>query len=57
MPEMLDKIKEKLFSLGVSDLGFCTVCDGLSGLKNAVSIVVRLSDAIVDEIGDKPTHT
>ncbi|MEG2928006.1 MAG: 4Fe-4S double cluster binding domain-containing protein [Oscillospiraceae bacterium] len=57
MPEMQEKIKEKLFSLGVSDLGFCTVCDGLSGLKNAVSIVVRLSDAIVDEIGDKPTHT
>ncbi len=50
-------IKKLLLSLGVSDVGFCHTEDGLGQLKNAVSIVVRLSDAIIDEIEDKPTHT
>lgn len=54
---MEEKIKEKLLSMGVSDVGFCHVKDGLNGLDNAVSIVVKLSDAIVEEISQKPTHT
>lgn len=52
-------IKEKLFSLGVSDCGFARI-DVLErylypDLPIAVSIVVKLSDAVVDEIGDVPT--
>lgn len=54
---MQNKIREKLYALGVSDVGFCRVEEGLSGLNNAISIVVKLSDAIIDEIQDAPTHT
>lgn len=39
-----------------ADLGNCLPPE-LSNLKYAVSVAVRLSDAIVNEIGDKPTHT
>ena len=43
------ELKEFLLSKGVSDVGFCQVDDTVAeGLDYAVSIVVRLSDAIVD---------
>ncbi|MEG0020937.1 MAG: 4Fe-4S double cluster binding domain-containing protein [Oscillospiraceae bacterium] len=57
MQDIKEQIRQRLLSLGVSDVGFSSVEDGLSGLKNAVSVVVHLSDAIVEEIDDKPTHT
>ncbi|MEG1895693.1 MAG: epoxyqueuosine reductase, partial [Oscillospiraceae bacterium] len=57
MQDIKEQIRQRLLSLGVSDVGFSSVEDGLSGLKNAVSVVVHLSDAIVEEIVDKPTHT
>lgn len=57
MTQIQTEIKEFLLSLGVSDVGFCRTDDGVGGLHNAVTLVVRLSDAIVDEIVDKPTHT
>ncbi|NLD87779.1 MAG: epoxyqueuosine reductase [Clostridiales bacterium] len=41
----------------ISDYGFTTLEDGVCGLRGAVSIVVRLSDAIMDEISEGPTHT
>lgn len=53
------RLKDYLFELGVSDVGFAAIHDGDFGdLTNAVSIVVKLSDAVIDEIGfDGPTHT
>ena len=54
---MEKKLREKMLALGVSDVGFCRVEDGPSGLNNAMSIVVKLSDAIIDEIQTEPTHT
>ena len=54
---MQNRLREKMLSLGVSDVGFCQVDDGVGGLTNAMSIVVKLSDAIIDEISDAPTHT
>ena len=56
---MLEKeLKEFLLSKGVSDVGFSLIDNADTGeLKYGVSIVVRLSDAIVDEIGDAPTPT
>lgn len=52
---------EKLKEWGASLVGFSNVQDKLSAaLKkypNAVSVGVRLSDAIIDEIIDKPTFT
>ena len=56
---MLEKeLKEFLLSKGVSDVGFSFIEDsGAAGLNFAVSIVVRLSDAIIDEISDEPTAT
>lgn len=53
-----DELKEYLLSQGASDVGFCLLPDGDFGeCKYALSIAVRLSDAIVDEIGAEPTHT
>ncbi len=48
---------EKMKSLGVADVGFCRVEDGPGGLNNRMSIVVHLSEAIIDEIENAPTHT
>lgn len=54
-------IEEKLKEWGASKFSFGYVgdClpDSLKRLKFAVSIAVRLSDAIINEIDDKPTHT
>lgn len=53
-----DELKEYLLSQGAADVGFCRIDDGDFGdCRYAISIVVRLSDAIVDEIGAEPTHT
>ncbi len=56
----MNKFKEELYkyilNLGASDVGFAKV-DDFAGFKNAISIVVKLSDAIIDEIEQKPTHT
>ena len=53
-----NEIKEFLFSKGVSDVGFSYIDNSDTGdLKYAVSIVVRLSDAIIDEIDGAPTPT
>ncbi len=56
------KIQDELLRLfednGVADVGFAQVSDGPFGENSyAVSIVVKLSDAIIDEISDEPTHT
>ena len=56
---MLEKeIKEFLLSKGVSDVGFCKAeNEAPNGLGYAISIVVKLSDSIIDEIQDEPTAT
>ena len=57
MTEIQKEIRQYLISQGASDVGFARLGDNDCSLKFAVSIVVRLSDAIIDEIDDKPTHT
>lgn len=53
-----EELKEYLVSQGASDVGFCKIEDGDFGeCRYGVSIVVRLSESIVDEIGAEPTHT
>lgn len=53
-----DELKEYLISQGATDVGFCRIDDGDFGeCRYGISIVVHLSDAIVDEIGAEPTHT
>ncbi len=44
-------------ALGVSDVGFAKLDEPVGGMEYAVSFVVRLSDAVIDEITDEPTHT
>ena len=52
------EIRSFLLSKGVSDVGFARIDNSDTGeLKNAISIVVRLSDAIIDEIDGAPTPT
>ena len=56
--QIQEELKNFLFSNGVADVGFTSVDDGPFGEKSyALSIVVKLSDAIVDEITDEPTHS
>lgn len=53
-----DELKDYLLSQGASDVGFCKIDDGDFGeCRYGISIVVRLSESIVDEIGTEPTHT
>ena len=52
------ELKELLLSKGVSDVGFSYLGNADSGeLQNGISIVVKLSEAIIDEIDDEPTPT
>jgi len=55
--EIYLNLKDYLQEGGVCDVGFAKVQDGVSGLQYAVSIVVPLSEAIIDEIENAPTHT
>ena len=48
------ELKELLLSKGVSDVGFSYLGNADSGdLQNGISIVVKLSDAIIDEIAEE----
>ncbi len=51
-------IRDMLLQEGAADVGFAKVSDGPFGENSyAISIVIRLSDAVVDEIDGEPTHT
>ncbi len=53
-----EELIEYLRSRGASDVGVAHIADGDFGdCTTAVSIAVRLSDAIIDEIDGAPTHT
>lgn len=55
MNEYIIEFSEDRF---VSDIGFAKCTDTpFPGLENAVSMVFRLSDAVVEQIEDAPTHT
>ncbi len=59
--EFIYEIERKLKELGASMVGYSDVSnqlpEKLRELKYAISIGVRLSDYIIDEITDKPTFT
>ncbi|MBP0990206.1 MAG: epoxyqueuosine reductase [Oscillospiraceae bacterium] len=57
MSEIERRIKEKLLAEGACDVGFGYDDNGVAGLKNILSIAVKLSDAVIDEISDAPTYT
>lgn len=53
-----NELREYLISQGATDVGFCRIDDGDFGdCRYGISVVVHLSDAIVDEISSEPTHT
>lgn len=63
-----NEISEFINTLGVSDFGFCNIENfkdgsllgeypGSGSLNYAVSIVIKLSDAVIDGITDAPTHS
>jgi len=55
---MNNNITEFLENRFVSDVGFSKCEDTpFFGLENAVSMVFRLSDAVVEQIDKAPTHT
>ena len=56
--DLREKLEAFLLSLGVSDVGFSKPeAEGLEKTPYAVTLVVRLSSAIVDEIEGEPTLT
>ena len=58
MRELQEKLIALLKQRGIADVGFAQIPNASFGeLQTAVSLVVRLSDAIVDEITDRPTHS
>ncbi len=57
MNKLESELYDFLIKRGASDVGFCNISDEPSGLGGAISIVFRLSDAVVDEIEDAPTYT
>lgn len=57
MNEIALTVKELLGGIGVSDVGFFHLENSRENLSYGVSLAVHLSDAIVDEITDKPTHS
>ena len=51
--QVQEELKKFLFENGVADVGFTCVSDGPFGERSyALSIVVKLSDAVIDEITD-----
>ena len=52
-----EELKAFLLEKGIADVGFFKVEDGEESLPYGVSIVARLSESIIDEIEDEPTHT
>lgn len=57
-----EELKSLLSGRGACDIGFCSldrIADGVDtgGMTHAVSIVFRLSSAVIGEITDRPTHT
>ena len=52
-----EELSSFLLGLGAADIGFSTVDDGPSNLNTAITVVVRLSDAVINEIDNAPTYT
>ena len=52
-----DQIKALIMKSGACDIGFSRPEDAIPGLPYAVSIVIPLSDAVIDEITDRPTYS
>lgn len=56
--EFQEEIKKYILELGVTDVGFARVEDfDNKEMKSLISFVVRLSESILEEIDDEPTHT
>lgn len=59
--ENIEILKDKLKEWGASKYSFASVGqylpEELENLGYAISVAVRLSDAIINQIEDKPTHT
>lgn len=53
--QIQEELIEFLKNNGVADIGFFKADD--APLEYGISIVVKLSDAVIDEIKDEPTHT
>jgi Uncharacterized Fe-S protein len=57
----IEILKQKINEWGASACGFAYIGDCVPNkykiMEYAISIIVRLSDAIINEIDDKPTHT
>ncbi len=56
--DIQQKIEKLLFNAGVCDVGFSKIDDTAFGDNTyAVSLVIKLSDAVIEEIVGEPTHT
>jgi epoxyqueuosine reductase len=61
MDQRIGVLTDKLKGWGATKVGFSYVAgivpDELKRLTGAITIVIRLSDEIIDQIDDRPTHT
>lgn len=54
--DLSSKITARMRALGAADVGFSELC-GQAPFTAAISLVFPLSEAVIDEIDDAPTHT
>ncbi len=52
-----EELKNYLLNEGASDVGFSKIENSGTGFPYCVSVCVRLSHQIIEEITDRPTHT
>lgn len=55
--KLQNRIKEFLISEGAGQVGFCKAGDNSFSLPYAISYTIPLSNAVIDEIDNAPTHT
>ncbi|MBQ3077386.1 MAG: epoxyqueuosine reductase [Clostridia bacterium] len=55
--QLYERLETLARELGACDIGFVALEEGEAGLKNAISLVVPLSDVVVSEIDNGPTHS
>lgn len=61
MESKSDLLTKKLKDWGASSVGFSDLFgilpDNISHMKSGISVVIRLSDEIIDQVHEEPTHT
>lgn len=56
MTDMVTQIQKLCTTLGIAEVGFFHSPTAVYGLTNGITLIAKLSNAVVDSITDRPTH-